>query len=123
MKQHGEKFTALSTAAKKIISEISIEQFYERLNSDKKIFLIDVREAHEYSKDKLPHAIHLSKGIIERDIEKTIPDPNAEIVLYCGGGHRSALACVNLQKMGYKNVHSLMGGYSEWINKGLPVEN
>ncbi len=84
-------------------------------------YLVDVREESEWNAGHLPSAIHLSKGVIERDIERTIPDRSAEIVLYCGGGYRSALAADNLQKMGYQNVVSMDGGYSGWHQAGFPV--
>lgn len=84
--------------------------------------LVDVREDGEWAKGRLPGAIHLGKGIIERDIEATIPDTNAEIVLYCGGGFRSVLAADNLRKMGYANVVSMDGGWREWTEKRLPTE-
>jgi rhodanese-related sulfurtransferase len=84
--------------------------------------LIDIREDNEWERGHLPHATHLGKGIIERDIETTIPDHNAEIVLYCGGGFRSALAADVLQKMGYTNVISMDGGYRGWVEAGHPVE-
>ncbi len=82
---------------------------------------MDVREESEFAKDHLPGAIHLGKGIIERDIEARVPDLNTEIVLYCGGGFRSALAADNLQKMGYKNVISMDGGIRDWREKGYPL--
>ena len=84
--------------------------------------LIDTREDHEWEAGHLPGAVHLSKGVIERDIEKTVPDKDTPLVLQCGGGFRSALAADNLQKMGYTNVVSLDGGYRGWVQKGLPVE-
>jgi len=80
-----------------------------------------VREESEFAKDHLPGAIHLGKGVIERDIEEQVPDPNTELVLYCGGGYRSALAADNLQKMGYRNVFSMDGGIREWREKGYPL--
>jgi rhodanese-related sulfurtransferase len=86
-----------------------------------KFLLVDVREESEYAKDHLPGAIHLGKGIIERDIEERVPDLKAEMVLYCGGGFRSALAADNLQKMGYTNVISMDGGIRGWREKGLPL--
>jgi rhodanese-related sulfurtransferase len=85
------------------------------------LFFVDVREESEFAKDHLPGAIHLGKGIIERDIEEQVPDPNTELVLYCGGGYRSALAADNLQKMGYRNVFSMDGGIREWREKGYPL--
>jgi rhodanese-related sulfurtransferase len=83
--------------------------------------LVDVREESEYAKDHLPGAIHLGKGIIERDIEERVPDPSTPMVLYCGGGFRSALAADNLQEMGFRNVLSMDGGIREWREKGLPL--
>jgi rhodanese-related sulfurtransferase len=88
-----------------------------------KFLLVDVREESEFAKDHLPGAIHMGKGIIERDIEARVPDLSAEIVLYCGGGFRSALAADNLQKMGYTNVASMAGGWRAWQSAGAPVEN
>jgi rhodanese-related sulfurtransferase len=85
-------------------------------------YLVDTREESEWARGHLPKAIHLSKGIIERDIEQKIPDKSAPIVLYCGGGFRSALAADNLQKMGYTNVESMDGGYRGWTEAGLPIE-
>jgi len=82
---------------------------------------VDVREESEWTKDHLPGAIHLGKGIIERDIEERVPDLNAQIVLYCGGGFRSALAADSLRKMGYRNVLSMDGGIREWREKGFPL--
>jgi rhodanese-related sulfurtransferase len=82
---------------------------------------VDVREESEFAKDHLPGAIHLSKGVIERDIEAKVPDLNAPLILYCGGGYRSALAADNLQKMGYKNVLSMAGGIRAWREKGFPL--
>lgn len=109
-KAHSSAFLKIAEAAKKSIQEIDLITLQSRVNSSN-IYLVDVREKDEYEKGAVSWAIHLSKGIIERDIEKTIPDKNAEIVLYCGGGHRSALAAENLQRMGYKNVFSLIGGW------------
>ena len=83
--------------------------------------VIDARSPAEFAEDHLPGAIHLGKGIIERDIEEQVPDPNTELVLYCGGGYRSALAADNLQKMGYRNVFSMDGGIREWREKGYPL--
>jgi len=112
---HSSRFTALTETTKKFIQEISIEQVKAKLAKLDNFYLIDVREAHEFQQGSLPCAIHLSKGIIERDIEKLVPDCNAEIVLYCGGGSRSAIAAENLQKMGYTKVLSMAGGYRRWV--------
>jgi rhodanese-related sulfurtransferase len=91
------------------------------MDRGEKFLLIDVREESEYAKDHLPGAIHLGKGIIERDIEARVPELNTEMILYCGGGFRSALAADNLQKMGYGNVISMDGGIRDWREKGYPL--
>lgn len=101
---------------------MGIEEIKSRLDRSGRFFLVDVREESEWAAGHLPKAVHLSKGIIERDIEKAIPDVSAEIVLYCGGGFRSALAADSLQKMGYRNVRSMAGGFRAWSDAGLPVE-
>src|SRR5262249_51599151 len=98
-----------------------VDQVKARLDRREKLFLVDVREDHEWDKDHLPGAVHLGRGIIERDIEQVLPDSKAEIVLYCGGGFRSALAADNLQKMGYSNVFSMDGGIRDWREKGYPL--
>ncbi len=108
---HSTGFLKIAEDAKKKIKEIELAELQQRLASQANIFLVDVREKEEHQQGSVSWAIHLSKGVIERDIEKTIPDKTAEIVLYCGGGSRSALAAENLQRMGYKNVYSLIGGY------------
>jgi rhodanese-related sulfurtransferase len=107
--------------AKTRIHEVGVEVIKTRLERDEKFLLVDVREESEYARDHLPGAIHLGKGIIERDIETRVPDPDTPIVLYCGGGFRSALAADNLQKMGYTHVVSMDGGYREWSEKRLPL--
>src|SRR5216684_1161560 len=86
-----------------------------------KFILVDVREDNEWAKGHLPGAVHLGKGIIERDIEQRVPDTNAKVILYCGGGFRSALVADNLQKMGYTNVESMDGGWKGWLDAGLPI--
>jgi rhodanese-related sulfurtransferase len=98
-----------------------VDDVKKRLDRGEKFLLIDVREESEYAKDHLPSAVHLGKGIIERDIEERVPDSNALMILYCGGGFRSALAADNLQKMGYKNVISMDGGIREWREKNYPL--
>jgi rhodanese-related sulfurtransferase len=121
-KHHSPGFLALVMDAKKRIHEIDIEE-YKRLRANGDAGqLIDVREKEEFDKSHAAGAIHLSKGVIERDIEKTIPDRDAKLVLYCGGGYRSALAADNLQKMGYTNVISLDGGWRAIEASGLPLE-
>jgi len=107
--------------AKKRVRETNVEEVKEKMDHGAKFVLVDVREESEFAKDHLPGAIHLGKGIIERDIEARVPDLDAEIVLYCGGGFRSALAADNLQKMGYTNVISMDGGIRDWREKGYPL--
>lgn len=122
-KKHSEKYVALVDDALTRIPEISAEEVAKKLVRKEDFELIDTREAHEFNKGHLPNSIHLSKGVIERDIEKKIDDYNKELVLYCGGGYRSALAADNLRKMGFSNVKSMAGGWSEWNEKNLPIEN
>ena len=100
MKQHSERFKKIAQDAKSHVKETDIQAVKQKLDKHERFYLVDVREESEWAKGHLPQAIHLSKGVIERDIEKTIPDVNAEIILYCGGGFRSALAADNLQKNG-----------------------
>jgi rhodanese-related sulfurtransferase len=119
---HPPKFLAIVHDAKKRVRETTTDDIKQRLDRGDKLTLVDVREESEYAADHLPGAIHLGKGVIERDIEKTVPDTSAEIVLYCGGGFRSALAADNLQKMGYTNVISMDGGVRGWREKGFPME-
>jgi rhodanese-related sulfurtransferase len=120
-KQHAPRFLALVNDAKKQVRETTVDDIKKRLDRGDKFLLVDVREESEYAKDHLPSAKHLGKGIIERDIESAAPDTNAEIVLYCGGGFRSALAAANLKKMGYTNVISMDGGIRDWRDKGYPL--
>ena len=119
--QHSPRFLAIVNDAKSRVRETTVDQIRARLDKSDKFVLVDVREDNEYAKDHLPGAIHLGKGVIERDIEKAVPDTKAEIVLYCGGGFRSAMAADNLQKMGYTNVISMDGGIREWREKGYPL--
>jgi rhodanese-related sulfurtransferase len=119
--QHSPGFLAIVSDAKQRIREFSIDEYRARVAQGEKFVLVDVREDREWDKGHLPGAIHMSKGVIERDIESTLPDKSLPIVCYCGGGFRSALACDNLQKMGYTNVTSLDGGFRGWSGKGLPV--
>jgi rhodanese-related sulfurtransferase len=119
--QHSAKFLKIVGDARSRIRETSVSEVKQRLDRGEKLFLVDVREESEFAKDHLPGAIHLGKGVIERDIEEQVPDPNTELLLYCGGGYRSALAADNLQKMGYRNVFSMDGGIREWREKGYPL--
>jgi rhodanese-related sulfurtransferase len=116
--QHSPRFLKLVEDARRRVKETTVDQVKARLDRGEKLQLIDVREESEYAKDHLPGAVHLGKGIIERDVEQRFPDSGAEIILYCGGGFRSALAADNLQKMGYANVISMDGGVRGWREKG-----
>ena len=118
--QHPPRFLAIVDDAKKRVRETTVDEVKARLDKGDKFVLVDVREDSEYEKDHLPGAIHLGKGVIERDIEARIPDTGTPLVLYCGGGFRSALAADNLHKMGYTNVISMDGGVREWRGKGYP---
>jgi rhodanese-related sulfurtransferase len=120
--QHSPRFLKIVQDAKAHIRELTVDQVKRKLDRGERFHLVDVREESEWAKDHLPHAIHLGKGIIERDIEERLPDAGAEIILYCGGGFRSALAADNLQKMGYTNVYSMDGGIRDWRDKQLPLE-
>jgi rhodanese-related sulfurtransferase len=119
--QHSPGFLKLVQDAKSRVRETTVDEVKARLDRGEKFLLIDVREESEWAKDHLPGAIHLGKGVIERDVEQRVPDRSAEMVLYCGGGFRSALAADNLQKMGYTNVLSMDGGVRDWRNKGFPL--
>ncbi len=122
MAKHASGFLRIVNDAKSRITQCTIADIKPRLDAGEKFFLVDVREASEYAAGHLPGAAHLGKGVIERDIEQAIPDTSAEIVLYCGGGYRSALAADNLQKMGYTNVISMDGGIRAWREAGYQAE-
>lgn len=113
-KHHSPGFLKIVEDAKSRIKEITIPEVRQKLDRGEKFHLIDVREESEFAAGHIPGAIHLGKGIIERDIEGKIPDQSSEIILYCGGGFRSALAADNLQKMGYTHVRSMAGGWRGW---------
>ncbi|MEC4725971.1 sulfurtransferase [Shewanella sp. D64] len=115
--QHNAAFLALVESILPQITAVSVEEYQKDIRWQ----LIDVREDHEWLKDHLPKAYHLGRGIIERDIETQFPDKTTPILLYCGGGYRSALAAVNLQIMGYTDVGSLTGGYKAWVQNQLPL--
>ena len=119
--QHSPRFLKIVENAKQRVREVSVDDVKTKLDRGEKFVLVDVREESEWAKDHLPGAIHLGKGVIERDVEQRVPDLNAPLVLYCGGGYRSALAADNLQQMGYKNVLSMDGGIREWREKGFPL--
>jgi rhodanese-related sulfurtransferase len=119
--KHSPRFLQLVNDAKKRVRETTVDEIKARLDRGDKFQLIDVREESEFAKDHIPGAKHLGKGIIERDIETAIPDTSADIVVYCGGGFRSALVADNLQKMGYTNVISMDGGIRDWRTKDYPL--
>lgn len=120
-KKHAPRFLDIVSEAKQQVRECNVLDVTQMLDTEQDFVLVDVREESEWNAGHLPGAIHLGKGVIERDIEKTIPDENTKIVLYCGGGYRSALAAWNLQRMGYTNVISMDGGYRGWKEAGLPI--
>jgi rhodanese-related sulfurtransferase len=119
---HPPKFLALVNDAKNRVKETNVADVKGRLDKGEKFMLVDVREESEWARGHLPGAIHLGKGIIERDVETRIPDTAAKVILYCGGGFRSALVADNLQKMGYSNVESMDGGWKAWLDAGLPTQ-
>ena len=122
MAKHSAGFLKIVDDARTRIKECTVADVKKKLDRGDKFHLVDVREESEWAAGHLPKATHLGKGIIERDIEEKIPDRAAEIVLYCGGGFRSALSADNLQKMGYTNVISMDGGFREWRQAGYPIE-
>jgi rhodanese-related sulfurtransferase len=120
--RHSPGFLKLVDDAKARIKEADFREIKRRMDGREKLTLIDVREDNEWARGHLPGAVHLGKGIIERDIEQAFPDKEAPLVLYCGGGFRSALVADNLQKMGYTNIISMDGGWGGWTGAGYPVE-
>lgn len=119
--KHSEGFLKLVNNAKNHIREVNVQETRERINGDPKVKLIDVREDNEWQAGHAAGAEHLGKGIIERDIEMKVPDKSTELILYCGGGYRSALVADVLQKMGYTNVFSMAGGWKAWQESGAPT--
>jgi rhodanese-related sulfurtransferase len=119
--QHSPRFLKIVEDTRKRIREVTIDEVKAKLDRREKFLLIDVREESEYAADHLPGAVHLGKGIIERDVEARLPDQDTPMVLYCGGGFRSALAADNLQKMGYTQVLSMDGGIRGWREKGFAL--
>jgi len=119
--QHPPRFLKIVDDARTRVRETNVDEVKKRMDRGDKFLLVDVREESEFAKDHLPGAIHLGKGIIERDVEARVPDLNAEMILYCGGGFRSALAADNLQKMGYTKVISMDGGIRGWREKFYPL--
>lgn len=119
--QHPPRFLKIVDDAKTRIRQTTTDAVKAKLDRGDKFLLIDVREESEFAADHLPTAVHLGKGIIERDIEVRVPELDTLMILYCGGGFRSALAADNLQKMGYTNVISMDGGIREWREKAYPL--
>ena len=119
--KHAPEFLKIVADAKTRIRETNVQEVKQKLDAKDPITIIDVREDNEWAKGHLPGAIHLGRGIIERDIENAVPGKATAIVLYCGGGFRSALAADNLQKMGYTDVVSMDGGWRGWTEAGLPT--
>jgi rhodanese-related sulfurtransferase len=120
--KHAPKFLALVNEAKQRVKETNVPDVKRRMDAGEKFLLIDVREESEWARGHLPGAIHMGRGILERDIEQRVPETATKLVLYCGGGFRSALSANNLQKMGYTNVESMDGGWRGWLEAGYPTE-
>jgi rhodanese-related sulfurtransferase len=118
---HAPQFLKLVNEAKKKIKETNVADLKRRMDAGEKFLLVDTREDHEWANGHLPGAIHMGRGVIERDIELKVPDTQTKIILYCGGGFRSALVAENLQKMGYHHVESMDGGWRGWLEAGLPI--
>ena len=119
---HSPGFLKLVNEAKPYVKEITIDQARDRLKQNPQAILMDVREDREWEKEHAAEAVHLGKGILDRDLEQMVPDQNREIIMYCGGGYRSVLTAQVAQKMGYKNVCSLMGGYKGLVQAKWPMK-
>jgi rhodanese-related sulfurtransferase len=122
-KNHATRFLAIVDAARSQVAECTVQDVKARMDAGEEFHLVDVREESEFAAGRIPTAIHLGKGVIERDVESKIPDTAAPIVLYCGGGYRSALAALNLVQMGYENVISMDGGVRGWKGAGYDFES
>jgi len=120
--EHSPGFLKLVTQERAYVKEITLEQARERVGKNPNLLILDVREDHEWEKEHAVEAIHLGKGILERDLEKVVPDLGREIIMYCGGGFRSVLTASAAQKMGYRNVSSLVGGYKAMVESGWPMK-
>ena len=118
---HAPQFLKLVNEAKKKIKETNVADVKRRLDAGEKLIVVDTREDSEWANGHMPGAMHLGKGVIERDIEQAVPDTTTKLILYCGGGFRSALAAESLQRMGYANVESMDGGWKGWVSAGLPT--
>jgi len=120
--KHSPSFLKLVNDAKSRVKETNVADVKRRMDAGEKFMLVDTREDNEWANGHAAGAVHMSKGIIERDIETAVPDPKTKLILYCGGGFRSALVADNLQKMGYTNVESMDGGWRGWVEAGLPTK-
>ena len=120
--KHSPRFLKIVDESRRRVRETTVQEVRRRREKGDAFLLVDVREDGEWAKGRIPGAMHVGKGVIERDIETAVPDTGREIVLYCGGGYRSALAADALRQMGYTNVLSMDGGYRGWTEAGLPVE-
>lgn len=118
---HSPQFLKLVNESKTRVKETNVEEVKRCMDAGEKFLLVDVREDNEWANGHLPRAVHMGRGIIERDIEMAVPDTGTKMILYCGGGFRSALVADNLQKMGYTNVESMDGGWKGWLEAGLPT--
>jgi rhodanese-related sulfurtransferase len=118
---HAAQFLKLVNEAKKKIKETNVADVKRRMDAGEKFLVVDTREDNEWANGHLPGAVHMGRGIIERDIEGRVPDTSAKLILYCGGGFRSALVAESLQKMGYSSVESMDGGWKGWVQAGLPT--
>ena len=119
---HSPGFLKLVNEARPYVKEITVEEAQARLSKSPEVILMDVREDSEWQKDHAAQAVHLGKGILERDLEAMYPDPNREIIMYCGGGYRSVLTAAVAKKMGYRNVYSLIGGYKALVKAQWPMK-
>lgn len=119
--QHSPQFLKLVSDAKTHVKETNVADVKRRMDGNERFLLVDVREDNEWANGHLPGAVHMGRGIIERDIEVAVPDTKTKMILYCGGGFRSALVADNLQKMGYTDVESMDGGWRGWLAAGLPT--
>ena len=121
MKNHNQGFLGLVQKALETIPEYDVHEVKNKIEQSQDFILVDVREDREWVQGNIPSSIHIGKGVIERDVASLIPNQETEVVLYCQGGYRSALAGENLKAMGYKNVLSMSGGFSDWVNNKFPV--
>jgi rhodanese-related sulfurtransferase len=119
--QHSPQFLKLVSEVKTRVKETNVAEVKKRMEGGEKFLLVDVREDNEWANGHIPGAVHMGRGVIERDIEKSVPETSTKMILYCGGGFRSALVADNLQKMGYTNVESMDGGWRGWLEAGLPT--